>query len=87
MNDPSAIFGLLFAGFWIIWLVLMLLGILGFVLWIVMLIDCIKRDFPKENEKILWILIIALTSYIGAIIYYFLIYRKKSLQKRSSNNK
>jgi len=60
-----------------IWIVI--LGLLA--LWIWMLVDCIKRDennFPSlgENTKIIWILIIALAGWVGAIIYYFMVKQK-----------
>ena len=42
------------------------------VIWIWMLVDCIRRDF---NEKALWLLIILLTGIIGAIVYYFVVKR------------
>jgi len=46
-----------------------------------MLVDCVKRDennFPSlgENTKIIWILIIALAGWVGAIIYYFMVKQK-----------
>ncbi len=31
-----------------------------FVLWILMVIDCVKRNFKNENDKIVWILFIIL---------------------------
>jgi len=51
------------------------------VIWILMLVDVIQRnekDFGSESkdQKILWLLIILLTSYIGSVLYYFMIYRK-----------
>lgn len=51
------------------------------VMWILMLVDVIQRnekDFGSESkdQKILWLLIILLTSYIGSVLYYFMIYRK-----------
>ena len=48
----------------------------AFVFWILMLIDSIKRNFKKENDKIIWVLVIVLTGILGAIIYYFVIKRK-----------
>jgi len=59
------IFGLFF---------LLIIGSLA--LWIWMLVDCIKRKFKKEDEKIIWLLVIILVQVIGAIIYYFVIKRK-----------
>lgn len=38
-----------------------------------MIIDVTKRKFKKENDKILWILVVILASWIGALIYYFII--------------
>jgi len=52
-----------------------------FILWIMMLIDVIQRKFKKDDEKIIWILVLALTGYIGAIIYYFVIKRKDKKKK------
>ena len=38
-----------------------------------MLVDCAKRDFNKDNEKVVWIIVIALLGAIGAAIYYFVV--------------
>jgi len=52
------------------------------ILWIFMLIDLIKRNDDefgqpeKNNPKLLWLLLVILTSYIGGLIYYFAIYKK-----------
>ncbi len=47
------------------------------VYWILMLIDCIKRDnWGSENDKTLWILIILLAGIIGALIYRFVVVSK-----------
>jgi len=51
--------------------------ILGTAFWIWMIIDCAKRDFKKENDKVVWILVIVLLQIIGAIIYYFAVKIKK----------
>jgi hypothetical protein len=56
-------------------------GIFFFVVWIIALVDCAKRenmDFPSpsENSKVLWILIVVLAGGVGAIIYYFLVMKK-----------
>lgn len=36
-----------------------------------MIFDCVKRRFMRENEKLAWMLVIILGSWIGAMIYYF----------------
>jgi hypothetical protein len=46
-------------------------GILGSVFWIWMLIDCAKNEPREGNDRIVWVLIIALTHFLGAAIYYF----------------
>ncbi len=39
--------------------------------WIWMLVDCLKNERYVGNEKIIWVLVIALTHWLGALIYYF----------------
>ena len=68
-----------------LWVVFFLAGIFLFVVWIMMLVDCVKRDnseFPNagESTKTMWLLIVILTSGVGAIIYYFMV-RKKMPRK------
>jgi len=53
------------------------ISIFAFVFWILMLIDCIKRKFKEESEKIVWILVIIFAGIIGALIYYFIVKHKK----------
>ncbi len=53
--------------------------------WLWMLIDCLKRPddmfkFGGNNAKLIWILVIIFTGFIGAVIYYFLIKRTGSHQ-------
>ncbi len=47
----------------------------GTALWIWMLVDCVKREFKKSDDKLLWVLVIALVGVLGAVIYYFVIKR------------
>jgi len=49
------------------------------IFWIWMLIDLLKRDFPttKENEKIIWLLVLLFTYWLGALIYYFMVKKDK----------
>lgn len=70
---------ILFSGLFYLFTVLASSALL--VLWILMLIDVIQRDekdFHSESkdQKIIWLLVILLTSYIGACIYYFMVYKK-----------
>lgn len=50
--------------------------ILAFVFWILMIVDCAKRKFKEEGEKIVWILILIFLHILGAIIYYFAVKRE-----------
>jgi len=49
------------------------IALFAFVFWVWMIIDCAKRDFKKDVEKIVWILVLIFTGIIGAIIYYFVV--------------
>jgi len=75
-----------FGLFNIIWCLMGLVSLVGFVFWIFMLIDVIRRKdkaFPGESkdQKLLWLLLIIFSSYIGAFIYYFMVYRKEGAAK------
>ena len=50
-----------------------LIGILGFIFWIWMLIDCIKREFKSDIEKIIWVLVLIFLGILGAILYYLIV--------------
>lgn len=73
-GEALADFILLF--FVLFWLLLIVVAILGTVFWIFMLVDAAKREFPKKDEKAVWIIVVALTGMIGALIYYFIVKRK-----------
>jgi hypothetical protein len=49
----------------------LLLGITGVVFWAWMIVDCAQNEPNQGNDKIVWILIIIFTNWIGALIYYF----------------
>lgn len=46
-------------------------GILGTIFWIWMLVDCATKEPSQGNDKVVWILVIVLTHWIGALIYFF----------------
>jgi hypothetical protein len=52
-------------------LLLLPLALLSFVFWIWMLIDAIKSERLQNGEKVAWVLVIALTHFLGAVIYFF----------------
>lgn len=64
----ETVFEILQVSFGVAFLVLMLLGT---AFWIWMLVDCATKEPSQGNEKLIWVLIIVLTHWIGAAIYYF----------------
>lgn len=53
-------------------IVMFVVGIAGLIFWIFMLVDAAKR---KSDSQVMWIIIIVLTGWIGALIYYFAVKR------------
>ena len=47
------------------------LCLLGTIFWVWMLVDCATKESNQGSDKIVWILIILLTHFIGALIYFF----------------
>jgi len=56
-------------------LVVLAIVALLFVFWIWMLVDAIMKK--KFEDKLVWILVIIFLHFIGALLYYFLVYRKQ----------
>jgi len=56
-------------------LVFLLIGLIGIgasVFWVWIIIDCATKEPPEGNDKLVWILIIVFTHWIGALIYYII---------------
>jgi prolipoprotein diacylglyceryltransferase len=69
----AAVMGL----FSIFYCLALIVSLVFFVVWIWMLIDCLSRkDYPGENDKLLWALVIVFAGIIGAGLYYFLVKKK-----------
>ena len=72
---PLGIWGgmiLIQAVFWTVWLFFV-------VVWILFLIDAVKRDekqYSTKDEKLIWILILIFTGWVGSLLYYLLVYKK-----------
>ena len=45
------------------------IGIGGTILWIWMIVDCATNEPAEGNEKIVWILVLVFTHFLGALIY------------------
>jgi len=50
---------------------ILLLTLVGGAFWVWMLIDCATRESEQGNTKLVWVIIIVFTNFIGALIYYF----------------
>lgn len=53
--------------------IIVALSVFVFVFWILMLIDCLKRKYKENLDKIVWVIVIVFTQIIGALIYYFVV--------------
>jgi hypothetical protein len=50
------------------------------IIWIMMIIDCATKEPSEGNDKLIWILIIVLTHWIGALIY-LIVRRPKRIEQ------
>ncbi len=48
-----------------------LIGLAALAFWIWMIVDVATRKFESDNEKIVWVLVVIFTNWIGALIYFF----------------
>ncbi len=55
---------------------LLLVVLLG-AFWLWMIIDCLKRDFKKDMDKLVWVIVLLFANLVGAILYYFLVKAQK----------
>lgn len=62
----------------------MIVGILLFAFWIWMIVDAAQRKFRNDVEKIIWIVVIVLGQWIGALVYYIVVrtYNPKGVSKK-----
>ncbi|HEY4479324.1 MAG TPA: hypothetical protein VI981_03140 [Candidatus Paceibacterota bacterium] len=75
MSDPTtSLLGGMFAFYGFTMLLFLVLGIVTFVFWINMLIKAIKNEY---EHKTLWILAIIFGQAVGAILFYFIVYKEK----------
>ncbi len=58
---------------------MIIVAILVLIFWIWMLVDAAKRNFRNTAEKVVWIIVIVLGQWVGALVYFIVI---KSLNSR-----
>ena len=56
------------------------IAILGTILWIWMIVDCAMNEPSTNNTKIVWIIVIVFTHFVGALLY-FLIRRPQRIRE------
>ncbi|MBN2097414.1 MAG: PLDc N-terminal domain-containing protein [Candidatus Omnitrophica bacterium] len=66
--------GLLCQGISSVIVILIAIGL--FLFWITMIADCVKRNFSKPKDKLLWLLVIVCLQALGAFIYWLAVQRK-----------
>jgi hypothetical protein len=62
---------------------LVLVYVFIFVFWLVMLIDAVRN---RGTQGTVWIIVIALVGFIGSIIYYFAMMRKRKKRLREAGS-
>ena len=55
------------------------LGLLSLAFWIWMLVDAAQNRGLDQNERMVWIVVVALLHLLGAIIYFFVGRPKRKL--------
>src|SRR5258708_24900555 len=48
----------------------------GFVLWIGMICDCAVAKEMSVGSRVLWLMLVVPTPHLGALIYYFCIFKR-----------
>ncbi|MDO8509058.1 MAG: PLDc N-terminal domain-containing protein [Nanoarchaeota archaeon] len=71
-------FAAAFTGAWFV------IGIIILAFWIWMIVDCAKRKFKNDLEKIIWILVIVFAHWIGSLVYFIVVrmYNPHGLAKK-----
>lgn len=73
-------------GFFVLIAFAILSGLALFAFWIWMLIDCAQAPEPpgESNHRLVWILILVFTGWIGALIYFFIVRQPRLASRRST---
>ena len=75
---PALAFGMI--GFMMVYVAFIgfmcLFSVAAWVMSLLAIFDCARRDFDDPTTRAMWCLLMALAQWIGALVYYFVIYRK-----------
>lgn len=39
------------------------------IYWLFVLVDCLRNEPSEGNDKLIWVLVIVFTSFVGALLY------------------
>ncbi|MDD3773885.1 MAG: hypothetical protein PHW50_01205 [Patescibacteria group bacterium] len=78
----------IFGSFLLVWVAAILVGLAFLIWWIVLLIDCVNRDFPDKNT---WLIVLIVGFLLGFtwlvdLLYYFIVIRKYENNKIKNKN-
>ena len=68
--------GVFFMMYFVIICFAMVFGLGNVAVKLLAIYDCARRDFDDPNTRALWCIVLALVGWIGALVYYIIIYRK-----------
>ena len=54
---------------------MMLLALVSWVVTVLAVWDCARRHFPDPGTRALWCVLIVITRWLGALVYYIAVYR------------
>ena len=60
---------------------ILFLTIGGFVLWLGMIGDCAVANKMSVTSRVLWLILVIPTPYLGALIYYFCVFSRRPLRQ------
>ena len=67
--DGNSVAGAFSVFFWLLICVGGLFALVSSAFWIWMLVDCAVHEPSTGNEKVIWLLIILFTHFVGALLY------------------
>jgi hypothetical protein len=70
-SDPTGVIGGVVGIVVFMYIGIFVAAIAASIFWIVELIDVARRQFYDPNMKIVWVVVLIFTHFIGSLIYYF----------------
>jgi hypothetical protein len=70
-------------GFFLLFFALIGTGLALFAFWVWMLIDCAQTPEDPANNRVAWVLILVFTSWLGALLYFFIVRQPRLARARA----